>query len=71
LRTTRVVSPHAADFASIVIYFALVFGIGFYLKKYTQSGADFFLAGREMTTRRVAAAFCQQVATPPPTLFRT
>src|SRR5438046_2211606 len=27
----------------------MVLGIGFYLKKYTQSGEDFFLAGREMS----------------------
>ncbi len=45
----RIMSPHAVDFAIIVIYFAMVLGIGFYLKKYTQSGEDFFLAGREMT----------------------
>src|SRR5437763_5861416 len=27
----------------------MVLGIGFYLRKYTKSGEDFFLAGREMT----------------------
>jgi SSS family solute:Na+ symporter len=42
-------SPHAVDFAVIAIYFAMVIGIGVYLKKYTRSGEDFFLAGREMT----------------------
>ncbi len=42
-------SPHAVDFAIIAIYFAMVIGIGVYLKKYTKSGKDFFLAGREMT----------------------
>jgi SSS family solute:Na+ symporter len=42
-------NPHAIDFAIIVIYFAMVLGIGFYLKRYTKSGEDFFLAGREMT----------------------
>jgi solute:Na+ symporter, SSS family len=40
---------HPVDFAIIIIYFAMVLGIGFYLKKYTKSGEDFFLAGREMT----------------------
>jgi SSS family solute:Na+ symporter len=45
----RIMSLHAVDFAIIVIYFAMVLGIGFYLKKYTKSGEDFFLAGREMT----------------------
>jgi len=42
-------SPHTVDFAIIVIYFAMVLAIGFYLKKYTTTGEDFFLAGREMT----------------------
>jgi solute:Na+ symporter, SSS family len=42
-------SPHTVDFVIIVIYFAMVLGIGFYLKKYTKTGEDFFLAGREMT----------------------
>jgi SSS family solute:Na+ symporter len=37
------------DMAIIVIYFATVLGIGFYLKRYTKRGEDFFLAGREMT----------------------
>ncbi len=37
------------DMAIIIIYFAMVLGIGFYLKRFTKSGKDFFLAGREMT----------------------
>ena len=37
------------DLAIIVLYFFSVLGIGFYLKKYTKTGEDFFLAGREMT----------------------
>jgi SSS family solute:Na+ symporter len=45
----RLVSLSAVDIAIIVIYFAAVLGIGFYLKRYTQTGEDFFLAGREMT----------------------
>jgi len=45
----RMMSPHGVDFAIIVIYFAMVLAIGFYLKKYTKTGEDFFLAGREMT----------------------
>ena len=45
----RIMSPHTVDFVIIVIYFAMVLGIGFYLKKYTKTGEDFFLAGREMT----------------------
>src|SRR5579862_4726859 len=42
-------SPHLVDFAVIIIYFVMVLAIGFYLKRYTKSGQDFFLAGREMT----------------------
>jgi SSS family solute:Na+ symporter len=37
------------DLAIIVLYFLAVLGIGFYLKTYTKTGEDFFLAGREMT----------------------
>lgn len=42
-------SPHLVDFAIIFIYFVAVLGIGFYLKRYTKSGEDFFLAGRGMS----------------------
>src|SRR6185295_13133214 len=37
------------DLAIIILYFAAVLGIGFYLKSYTKTGEDFFMAGREMT----------------------
>src|SRR5258708_6775623 len=37
------------DMSIIVIYFVAVIGIGFYLKRFAQSGEDFFMAGREMT----------------------
>lgn len=37
------------DFVVIVIYFAAVLFIGFYLKKFAKTGEDFFLAGRQMT----------------------
>jgi solute:Na+ symporter, SSS family len=46
---TRIMNPHGVDFAIIAIYFAMVLGIGFYLKRYAKSGEGFFLAGREMT----------------------
>ena len=35
--------------AIIAIYFVAVLAIGFYLKGQTETGEDFFLAGREMT----------------------
>ncbi|MDM7924571.1 MAG: sodium:solute symporter family protein [bacterium] len=37
------------DVLIIVVYFLLVIGIGVMLKKYTKTGEDFFMAGREMT----------------------
>lgn len=45
----RMMVLHPVDYAIIIVYFVMVLGIGFYLKKYTKSGEDFFLAGREMT----------------------
>ena len=45
----RIISLHPVDFAIITIYFLTVLGIGFYLKRFAQSGEDFFLAGREMS----------------------
>jgi solute:Na+ symporter, SSS family len=47
--TGRIISLHLPDLAIIAIYFVMVLGIGFYLKRYTRSGEDFFLAGRKMT----------------------
>jgi len=46
---SRLISLHGPDIAIIAIYFAMVLGIGFYLRRYTKRGEDFFLAGREMT----------------------
>ena len=46
---SRLISLHAPDIAIIAIYFAMVLGIGFYLRRFTKRGEDFFLAGREMT----------------------
>ena len=46
---SRLVSLATVDILIIAIYFAMVLGIGFYLKRFTKTGDDFFLAGREMT----------------------
>ena len=46
---TRLISLGWMDILIIVIYFAVVLAIGFYLKKEAETGEDFFLAGREMT----------------------
>ncbi len=46
---TRLIRLSGIDTAIIAIYFVAVLGIGFYLKERTNTGQDFFLAGREMT----------------------
>jgi solute:Na+ symporter, SSS family len=53
----RLVHLSGVDLAIICIYFLLVLGIGFYLKKFAQTGEDFFLAGREMTAWVAGLAF--------------
>ncbi len=53
----RIITLRAPDLAIIIVYFAMVLGIGFYLKRYTQRGEDFFLAGREMTAWVAGLAF--------------
>jgi len=35
------------DWLVIAIYFGFVLGIGFYLRRYTKTEVDFFLAGRK------------------------
>ncbi|MFO0910161.1 MAG: sodium:solute symporter family protein [Isosphaeraceae bacterium] len=44
-----ILSLGTVDLAIIVVYFLMVLAIGWYLRKQTQTGEDFFLAGREMT----------------------
>ena len=46
---SRLVKLAPVDLVIIVFYFALVLAIGFYLKRRSSTGEDFFLAGREMT----------------------
>jgi SSS family solute:Na+ symporter len=47
--TSRLLSLGTVDIVVIAIYFLLVLAIGLYLKKFTKTGEDFFMAGREMT----------------------
>jgi SSS family solute:Na+ symporter len=47
--STKLLSLSLADLVIIAAYFVMVLGIGWYLKQQTQTGEDFFLAGREMT----------------------
>src|SRR5215471_12056980 len=49
LLQSRLLSLSGVDLAIIALYFVAVLGIGFYLNRYTKTGEDFFLAGREMT----------------------
>jgi len=54
---TTLVHLSAVDLAIIAFYFALVLGIGFYLKRFAKTGEDFFLAGRKMTAWVAGLAF--------------
>jgi SSS family solute:Na+ symporter len=47
--SSRLVHLSPVDFVIIVFYFGLVLTIGFYLKGRSNTGEDFFMAGREMT----------------------
>ncbi|MDE3168066.1 MAG: Na+/galactose cotransporter, partial [Acidobacteriota bacterium] len=49
LLQTQLLTLSGVDLAIIILYFVAVLGIGFYLKRFTKTGEDFFLAGREMT----------------------
>src|SRR5689334_24837529 len=46
----RLVRLSSVDLLVITLYFLTVIGIGFYLKRFTNTGEDFFLAGRDMTS---------------------
>ncbi len=45
------------DWIIILVYFAFVLGIGFYLRKFTTSEEDFFLAGRKNSSWVAGLAF--------------
>src|ERR1700710_1696781 len=47
--SSRLMTLAPVDLAIIILYFVAVSGIGLYLRRYTKTGEDFFLAGREMT----------------------
>ena len=46
---TRLVHLSPIDVVIVIFYFALVLSIGWYLKGRSNTGEDFFMAGREMT----------------------
>jgi hypothetical protein len=45
------------DWLIIAVYFGFVLGIGFYLRRYTKTEDDFFLAGRKNTSWVAGLAF--------------
>jgi SSS family solute:Na+ symporter len=45
----HLLSLSSIDLVIVAVYFVVVIGIGFYLKRYTKTGEDFFMAGRKMT----------------------
>jgi SSS family solute:Na+ symporter len=55
--TPTLVHLSGVDLVIIVFYFALVLGIGLYLKGQANTGEDFFMAGREMTAWVAGLAF--------------
>src|SRR5690242_4442456 len=54
---SKLVHLSFVDAIVIIFYFALVLGIGFYLKSRANTSEDFFLAGREMTAWIAGLAF--------------
>jgi SSS family solute:Na+ symporter len=47
--TNARLSLNPVDLIIIVLYFVLVLGLGLYLRRFTTTGEEFFMAGREMT----------------------
>ena len=47
----------SGDALVVTLYFAMVIGIGFYLKQYATTSEDFFLAGRDMSSWIVGLSF--------------
>jgi solute:Na+ symporter, SSS family len=45
------------DWLIIIVYFAFILGLGFYLKRFTKTQEDFFLAGRKNSSWVAALAF--------------
>ncbi len=49
-RSARLLSLSTVDLLVIGLYFVMCLGIGFYLKRYANTGEEFFLAGRDMSS---------------------
>ena len=57
MSVTRLIPLNWLDISVIVIYFAAVLGLGFLLRKQTNTSEDFFMAGREMTAWVAGVSF--------------
>ena len=53
----QAIGLHFVDWFIILFYFASIIGLGFYLKRFTKSEEDFFLAGRKNTAWVAGLAF--------------
>jgi SSS family solute:Na+ symporter len=53
----RAIGLSFIDWTIIIVYFGFVLGIGWYLKKFTKSQEDFFLAGRKNSSWVAGLAF--------------
>lgn len=49
LNANHMISLAPSDIAIIALYFAMVLGIGIYLRRYASTSNDFFMAGRDMS----------------------
>jgi SSS family solute:Na+ symporter len=47
--SSRLMSLSPVDLTIIILYFALVLGLGVYLRRFASTGEEFFMAGRQMT----------------------
>jgi len=47
--STSLMSLKPVDLTIIILYFVLVLGLGLYLRRFTSTGEEFFMAGRQMT----------------------
>ncbi len=53
----QAIGLHFVDWFIILFYFAFIIGLGFYLKRFTRSEEDFFLAGRRNSSWVAGLAF--------------
>ena len=51
------ISLQLVDWVVIAVYFVFIIGIGLYLKRFTKSGEDFFMAGRKNSSWVAGLAF--------------